>query len=316
MRNLHEIALELPPAPEPPDVSDDIALKDSAALHLALYQALILTVRPIMLHVAQLILRDRNLNGHDLNISSLGRLSRTCSEAATQLLRVLTALRQRQMIGIFGFWDFDGIHCATFIMVLAAIYDSACKEDQKINPRPAILSAFELMQYLIDRGNFSVAPKLQELQKTWNRLETYLRRKNQPSSATTPEAQINLPMSSTGPDQGLIHIGQIQNQRGAIGHCQHSHAAHLSNPLNSIEGLQHMTTQRQDNTMLTDLWSEISHLCLPPNTYEGATMAGLPIDEYYNYCTSLYSSPGWAYIGEESGDFAELERHMVNINPQ
>lgn len=100
VKSLYEISRELPPE-MPTDTHrfpTDVSMRVSAALHLALYQALLLTVRPIMLHVSRLILSGNGISDLDLNASSLGRLSRTCAEAARRQLRMLITLRKRQSI--------------------------------------------------------------------------------------------------------------------------------------------------------------------------------------------------------------------------
>lgn len=64
-------------------------------------QALILTTRPIMLHVAKQILSGEPVESAALHASPLGRLSRSCSEAALRLLDVIVALRKKDMLSPF-----------------------------------------------------------------------------------------------------------------------------------------------------------------------------------------------------------------------
>ena len=61
-------------------------------------QALILTTRPVMLHVAKQILNGEIRNIAALDASPLGRFSRSCSEAARRLLDVISGLRERNML--------------------------------------------------------------------------------------------------------------------------------------------------------------------------------------------------------------------------
>lgn len=59
-----------------------------------------------MLHAAKLILSGNGLTGEQLHASPLGRLSRTCAEAARRQLKVVATLRKRNMIGklTLDFW--------------------------------------------------------------------------------------------------------------------------------------------------------------------------------------------------------------------
>ncbi|KAK2729836.1 fungal specific transcription factor domain-containing protein [Colletotrichum kahawae] len=84
-----------------PSMEGDVSLRTSAYLHMMLYQAILLTIRPVMLHVSKLIFDDDDNGGGgglSLGASPLGRLSRTCSEAARRLLEVLLALRKGNML--------------------------------------------------------------------------------------------------------------------------------------------------------------------------------------------------------------------------
>lgn len=86
-----------------PSMEGDVSLRTSAYLHMMLYQAILLTIRPVMLHVSKLIFDDDNGGGLSLGTSPLGRLSRTCSEAARRLLEVLLALRKGNMLSKLAF---------------------------------------------------------------------------------------------------------------------------------------------------------------------------------------------------------------------
>lgn len=86
-----------------PSMEGDVSLRTSAYLHMMLYQAILLTIRPVMLHVSKLIFDDDNGGGLSLGTSPLGRLSRTCSEAARRLLEVLLTLRKGNMLSKLAF---------------------------------------------------------------------------------------------------------------------------------------------------------------------------------------------------------------------
>lgn len=58
-----------------------------------------------MLHVAKQILSGEPIESAELHASPLGRLSRSCSEAALRLLDVIVALRKKDMLSSFIFLD-------------------------------------------------------------------------------------------------------------------------------------------------------------------------------------------------------------------
>ncbi|KAI9164139.1 transcriptional regulatory protein [Paramyrothecium foliicola] len=159
-------------APGPP-----LRTRTSASLQLMLLQATLLTIRPIMLHVAQLILTGNLASGESLIASSLGKLSRICSEAARRLLNVVMALKGRKMLAFFGFFDCDATLSATFVLILTAIFDSACKNDQRVDSSPGVEEALETLQYMAVNKNRYAIRGLEEVKKVWEIVKTYLEEK-------------------------------------------------------------------------------------------------------------------------------------------
>ncbi|OAA60354.1 Transcription factor [Niveomyces insectorum RCEF 264] len=174
---IYDISREIPSPPKfeaPAEFRfDDAAyeLRRSGSLHMMLFQTTILTTRPIMLYVARCILggQDRVINGDDnLAGSSLGKLCRTCSEAARRLLSMLARLKRHDLFAICGFYDFDAIFSAAFIMILTAIYNSACRpEDRIAHHPPGLADAIEILDDLARRGNAFAAEKLVEVRHVW-----------------------------------------------------------------------------------------------------------------------------------------------------
>ncbi len=122
VKDLYDISDEIPVelATGFPMLGHDVSLRTSAALHLIFYhvracqipisfctdkvliQALLLTIRPVMLHMAQLILSGKASHSETLYLSPLGKLCRTCTEAARRLLEVLMTLRQHKFISRYS----------------------------------------------------------------------------------------------------------------------------------------------------------------------------------------------------------------------
>ncbi|KAF5013268.1 hypothetical protein FDECE_697 [Fusarium decemcellulare] len=212
---ISDISQDIPSELEPERYhsSSELSLRTVASLHFMLCQATLLTIRPIMLHVAKLILSGNGTSGERLSSSPLGKLCRTCSEAARRLLKVIVMLREKDMLVIFGFIDFDATFSAAFIMILSAIFDSACKGEERINPTPGLDDALDTLRFLVKRGNSIAFQRLQEVQRLWGVMQSLLQslesnNAGQPPLADQPqdpEIDVEVPLS----DNTLWDISNI-----------------------------------------------------------------------------------------------------------
>ncbi|KAM0241774.1 hypothetical protein ACHAPO_001468 [Fusarium lateritium] len=302
VKSLYEISQEIPSdsVTDVYNLGRDQSLRTTASLHLMLFQATILTIRPIMLHAAKLILSGHGPTGEQLHASPLGRLSRTCAEAARRQLKVVATLRKRNMIAIFGFYDFEASFSAAFIMILAAILDSVCEDNLKISPKPGLTQALEELQHLADHGNTYARERLHEVKRLWKvmaqKIES-LQVVNVSPHGTTGDSQANNRAAHTN---GATPAGFSDS--GAL-------------PNDLVPGAQ--STSPDDFMLLdTDLWDNFSNLWVPMteaadgNSQQEMLMADIPHDDFYKHCYSMYNNPDWDLTGEDVGDFAELGRHI------
>ncbi|KAH6981286.1 hypothetical protein BKA56DRAFT_586995 [Ilyonectria sp. MPI-CAGE-AT-0026] len=323
IRNLFEISTEIPSEQLFSCIGNnsDLALRTTASLHLMIYQATLLTIRPLMLHVAQLILSGTQPNREELHVGTLGKLFRTCSEAARRLLKAIIALKNRNLVAIFGFFDCDATFSAAFIMLLTMIFDSACEPDQRINPTPGLREAMEILQHLAGRGNTYAMQRFQEVQSVWDHLSTILE---------VPQASINHPLAQDSSE--LNNRGQFYDketaERNLAGSHEHLHPGTTDGQLREDHevGTTHVeagvsVVEHQSVPWDTDMWNSISDIWLPPvdaNAAESAHMGNLlvdpPIEDYYNHYQSLLNDPDWALTGQDVGDFAELRKHVLRLN--
>ncbi|KAF7547906.1 hypothetical protein G7Z17_g7401 [Cylindrodendrum hubeiense] len=282
--------------------------------------ATLLTIRPLMLHVAQLILGGSHPNPEELHAGTLGKLFRTCSEAARRLLKAIIALKNRNLVAIFGFFDCDATFSAAFIMLLTMIFDSASEPDQRINPTPGLREAMDILQHLAGRGNTYAIQRFQEVQSVWNHLSTILEVPQ--ASISTPQAQ-----DSSGPDNRGELGDNEATQRNLDGHEQ-LHASTTDGPLR--EGPNVGSAQVEPGVPMTEyqsvpwdtgMWNSISDIWLPPvdaaageNAHVGNLLVDPPIEDYYNHYQSLLNDPDWALTGQDVGDFAELRKHVLRFN--
>ncbi|KAM5364161.1 hypothetical protein ACJZ2D_011662 [Fusarium nematophilum] len=301
VKSLYEISQEIPSdsVTDVWNLGRDLCLRTTASLHLMLFQATILTIRPIMLHVAKLILSGQGPTGDQLHASPLGRLSRTCAEAARRQLKVVGTLRKRKLIAIFGFFDFEASFSAAFIMILAAILDSVCDESMKINPKPGLTGALEELQHLADHGNMYALERLQEVKRLWKVMAQKI--ESLQAVNVSPQAHTTDPQLSS-----LANTETVNIANGDLGLAQGE----------LIPGQQQHASPEDFMLLDTDLWDNFSNLWVPgaegtgENPPQDIMMADIPPDDFYKYCYSMYNNPDWDLTGEDVGDFAELGRHI------
>ncbi|KAI8195243.1 putative transcriptional regulatory protein [Colletotrichum sp. SAR 10_65] len=296
-----------------PSMEGDVSLRTSAYLHMMLYQAILLTIRPVMLHVSKLIFDDENGSGLSLGSSPLGRLSRTCSEAARRLLEVLLALRKGNMLTIFGFFDLDAIFSAAFIMILTLIIDSTSDDSQKLAPSPGLPDALEILDYLVARGNDFASQRAREVRRMRDHLSTFLDiPKNSPSEVR------NRPPTVAG-DASIIV--SMDDDGGGQDAEARRHAFPSSTPKEGgVVTPSGRTSQLGSRSLLdSSLWNDISYLWMQPAAGEDAQvpeqaagMAELMPEDAYN-CYSIYHNQDLTLTGQDLGDFGELERHILGF---
>ncbi|KAF4982938.1 hypothetical protein FZEAL_1508 [Fusarium zealandicum] len=314
VKSLYEISQEIPSdsVTDVYNLGRDQCLRTTASLHLMLFQATILTIRPIMLHVAKLILSGQGPTGEQLHASPLGRLSRTCAEAARRQLKVVGTLRKRNMIAIFGFFDFEASFSAAFIMILAAILDSVCDDHMKINPKPGLTQALEELQHLADHGNTYARERLQEVKRLWKVMAQKI--ESLQAVNVSPQAHAGDVNGDAGNINGT-RAGRLNHEAEAVG-MTNGDAAFQQGDM--VPGQQGQTSPEDFMLLDTDLWDNFSNLWIPmaegmgDNPQQNMMMADsvIPPDDFYKYCYSMYNNPDWDLTGEDVGDFAELGRHI------
>ncbi|RSL68111.1 hypothetical protein CEP53_002763 [Fusarium sp. AF-6] len=259
--------------------NSELALRTSASLHLMLYQATLLTIRPLMLHAAQMILSGQPCN--ELEGGSLDTLSKTCSEAARRLLEVIIALKRKGILPIFGFFDCDAIFSAAFIMLLTMIFDSACEPSQRLNPTPGLKDAMDMLHYMAEHGNTFARQRFQEVQSVRDHL-----------SAALNSREANTPTSTT-------------NRTTSVSEQQ------LGSDTSGVRSAQPSTHEYP--SWYPPMW-DMSDQWLHSMDLNGE-LEDLPLGDSFDQYQSLLNDPDWSLTGQDVGDFAELRRHVLRLNP-
>ncbi|KAF4472492.1 fungal specific transcription factor domain-containing [Fusarium albosuccineum] len=279
IKSLSEIAKEIPSEQSLTlsGITSELALRTSGSLHLMLYQ---------------LILSGNQQPSDELSTGSRTTMSKTCTEAARRLLRVIIALRNKDALAIFGFFDCDAIFSAAFIMLLAKIFDSACEPDQRINPAPGLQEAMEMLQYLADRGNAYARQRFREVQSVWGHLSAILQVPNMLDRNISPPNELN---------------------RAADGEAnRHTQLTDLpeANPAQNDASLPNGYHPSSWDTLMwnnPDMWPHSMNLT--------GELADLPLGDSFDQYQALFNDPDWALTGQDVGDFAELRKHLLRLNP-
>lgn len=275
-----------------------------------------------MLYITQVILSGHPPPSAELTGGTLGRLSITCSEAARRLLKVIIALKQRNLVGklvpilfkkapltnaaVYGFCECDAIFSAAFIMLLTKIFDSTREPDQRINPSPGLQESMDMLQYLGECGNTFAKQRLQEFQSLRDRLSAILQ---------VPEV-FNMHIGHQAPE---AHGCQVADASGSGG--QPCSLLSSSKTHNSEESM------RQDTSLApayepweASMWNNISGPWNPVDFADdsnsmGNLVADIPLGDSFDQYQSVLNDPDWALTGQDVGDFAELRRHVLWLNP-
>ncbi|KAF4966160.1 hypothetical protein FSARC_6119 [Fusarium sarcochroum] len=239
----------------------------------------------------------RIINGGDessrerLSASPLGKLCRTCCEAARRLLKVIVMLREKDMLVIFGFIDFDATFSAAFIMILSAVFDLESHDGVRVHSPPGLQDALETMRFLVKRGNSAALERLQEVERLWALMQSLLQNIN-PARQHDP-AETVITNSNQRDRQPSSNLDQVA-------------------PAGNGDSDMSMELPLLDD----NLWDTINNLWLPAQDDQilgHEAMNGIIEDDQGSYW-SLYNNPGWELTGEHTVDFAEFERHLEDLS--
>ncbi|KAL2208297.1 hypothetical protein CC79DRAFT_1357747 [Sarocladium strictum] len=275
IHSLYEISNELP-SKLSTDVSGPgpaLSIRTSASLQLMLLQATLLTIRPIMLHVAQQILSGRLPSGEALTTSSLGKLSRTCSEAAWRMLNIVIALKERKILAIFGFFDCDATFSAAFVMILTAIFDSVCPAEQRqLDSSLGLEEALRVLQYLAQNKNRFAVQRLEEVRNVWQQIKSYLDER-QASSGSTGSQSTHYDPNPECPVVPQYGARQADNMQGMPLNSQEPRPEPAPGAIHWAEGMNQGENGvrtfgldiggSQDAMLSNTLWDDITNLWHP-----------------------------------------------------
>ncbi|KZN84610.1 Proline utilization trans-activator [Penicillium chrysogenum] len=149
--------------------------RDCITLNLMLYQAIILTTRPALLHLAKARITNQGIPTRN---DVFEKFSRTCIDAAERSLSVLCAAKEQNLIAPFGFFDLDALFSVAFVLILAG---SAFCDAQKMGVVHGLKRAMSLFDYLAERGNRASLCRKSDIEQMCNHVGVSLGRAGTPS---------------------------------------------------------------------------------------------------------------------------------------
>ncbi|KAF4982675.1 hypothetical protein FDECE_17463 [Fusarium decemcellulare] len=243
--------------------------RTSASLYLSIYQAVIHTVRPILLYMARNV-RDRESEAAANLSPTLRRLAEICVEAARKSLTILQALRSTELIAKNAFLDLDILFSVGFVFVLV----EAIQPGRNLGMSD-IEGSRNILQYLVTVGNRAAAKRLGEL----DQMCVHLR----PLSQDQPASDQDVPRQASTQSFSL----DINNMGTLV-----APATATSTERQGQSGDQAM--DMSDSPVLNSMF---------PGS---ADLANISL-EGENGLYWVYHEPGFVYTGAELADWEALE---------
>uniref|UniRef100_A0A8H7KAX0 Zn(2)-C6 fungal-type domain-containing protein n=1 Tax=Bionectria ochroleuca TaxID=29856 RepID=A0A8H7KAX0_BIOOC len=229
---------------------------------------------------------------------------------------------------IFGFFDCDAIFSATFVLILTVVFDSACKDKDKINPSPGLGEALENLQYLSDNHNTTAIERLQEVQDIWCHLPEHFRTNENtvvPSRDRSQTMHDNIRQlagdSSHGP---IVHdcTGPLNNHGVTDDTTQLVMDLGQPRPIPGLSGVEQDSIELRLDAEhdVSNFPNEMSRVWIPSSANIGIVPSDdlipidMPMDEYFAHFQSLLDNPDWYLTGRDVGDLAEFGRHIANLS--
>lgn len=209
------------------------------------------------------------------------------------------------------------------MLILTALFDSACEDEDKINPSPGLGEAMESLQYLADNHNTTAVERLQEIHEILHHLPEHLRRNEGtalPSRDRSQSAYNNV-CQDADDSQGHDPAELVNNTVETNDMTQPVVDPGLSRPAPDVTSVEHDSLAlRLDAEQHLSNLTEMSQAWMQSAVNTGTVPSDdlipmdIPLDEYYGYFQSLLDNSDWYLTGQDVGDLAEFGRHVVNFS--
>jgi len=136
--------------------------RTSASLHLDLFQAIILSIRPVMFHLLRRKIRESrsDIPPPERCPLDLVRLTGICREAASKILKVLLAMENDGTLLWFGIWDLDALVTASFVFGIDSVISPSLKGQQSAQ----LSEAHRIVCRFAQTGNETAARRARDIE--------------------------------------------------------------------------------------------------------------------------------------------------------
>ncbi|CAG9986144.1 unnamed protein product, partial [Clonostachys byssicola] len=249
----------------------------------------------------------------ELSRTPLGKLTETCIEAARRMLKAIIVLKSKNMLVIFGFFDLESAVSAATVMILMALYNSVCPDEDRLHPTPGLNDALDVLQFLADKGNIFALQRLQEARRLWELTRAFLQRaRAETNSHNTASELDHRPEFATGnPANNYEHSSYpppwetVSLQQPDAGENLAGNATNDANVINMA-------------TLDNNLWDEIANIWTLRPDPEGITSVPresvnnpLTEDAYRQYY-ALYNNGQGSFVGDDMEGLTDLGRYLFN----
>ncbi|KAH7322605.1 fungal-specific transcription factor domain-containing protein [Stachybotrys elegans] len=136
--------------------------RTNASLYLMLFQAIILCIRPVILQCVKDKVEATQSRGPRPPVPRvIAKLCRSCQEAASKSINILTKLREDKSIALFGYFDLDATFSAAFILAMVGFINS----DEEPKPPQGLDESARILKYLCKAGNKAAERRLYDLKQ-------------------------------------------------------------------------------------------------------------------------------------------------------
>lgn len=125
-----------------------------------------LVIRPILFCCLELVLQDRSEASHLTTSTKLRHIITVSSEAAHNMLSILSRLHEQGLLETFLPWDFDALFVSTTVLILIQFIDGKTNSSEA----DRLDDAFKLVEHMASCGNDVAAHRMHELHVLGNML--------------------------------------------------------------------------------------------------------------------------------------------------
>jgi len=280
-------------------IQDDMQLSRTGAnLYLTLHQAIILAIRPMFFHLLKWKIRWSRGDAPPPTKcpEDIRRLTSICRDSATKIVRILKALRVRDMISPYLCFDLDAVFSAAVVFFI----DGIVSLETTSIPSPGAVECCQILQSMAEVGNEAAARRGKDIENLYTSIYSSLRplcpHRFNPRSLEVlmknPGNEKSMGMAVNGADFQGGHTAALAGQSCPQGTPGSNTESSLGPDVTSFFFDNQGSGQSESTT------DEFFPLSLDPQ------LLALPDADFRD----MYYDPDLSLTGIDSSDWMELER--------